>query len=299
MALEEEMIIIAGRSHPELAEKIATKLTAPLIKADTKKFADQELKIQINTQLHGEKVVIVQSTSNPANDNLMELLFLVDIAKSAGSNNIIAVIPYFGYSRQDRSTGSNDSISASLVARLLETSGANMVITLDLHSQKIEKFFKILVQNLDPTSLFAEIFKDTENAIIVSPDVGGVARARKLADRLELELAVIDKKRLPSGDCTMSKVVGEVQGKDCIIIDDILDTGKTLAKAYELLIEQGAKSVSVCITHPVFSRDSLELIEKIPFAKIYVTNSIKQSDLPSKIQVIQIADILANALLRL
>jgi ribose-phosphate pyrophosphokinase len=293
------MIIIAGSSHPELAKIIADKLDISLIMAQTKKFEDQELRIQLDGQLYERDVVIVQSTSKPANDHLMELLLLADTAKHAGARRIIAVIPYFGYGRQDRPSYSHGPISASLVSTLLEASGIDRVVTLDLHSKQIEGFFKIGVQNFDPLELFASSFKNKENHIIVSPDIGGLSRAEKFADMLGLELAVINKKRTAEGKCIMNNIIGDVKDKNCIIIDDIIDTGGTIIHACELLLQKQAKSVSACITHGVFSGSCLQNIEDSPIDNFYITNSIKQTNLPKKIQVLSISDIFVDELRKL
>ena len=290
------MIIVAGTSHVELAEAIALGLRCRLIIAQIKKFEDQELRIQVDGNLYEQEVVIVQSTSKPANDYLIELLLLADTAKRAGARRIIAVIPYFGYSRQDRPSYSHGPISASLVATLLEASGVDRVLTLDLHSKQTEGFFKIGVQNFDTITLFANLFCDKENQIVVSPDVGGVMRAQKLADMLNVELAVINKTRLTDGRCVMNNIIGDVANKNCIIIDDIIDTGGTLCRAAELLIENKAKSVSACVTHGVFSGSCINLIENSSFSNFYITNSIKHYNLPRKTQVIKVADIFIHAL---
>jgi ribose-phosphate pyrophosphokinase len=290
------MIIIAGNSHQELSQTIASKLHVPLIIANTKKFEDQELRIQMDGNLWQQDVIIIQSTSKPANDHLMELLLIADTAKRAGSNHITAVIPYFGYGRQDRPSYSNGPISASLVATLLEAAGVDRVITLDLHSKQIEGFFKIGVQHFDALSLFAKLFKDTNNYIVVSPDIGGVTRAQKFANLLGVELAIINKVRSSNGKCVMNNIIGNIEGKNCIIIDDIIDTGETLHHACELLMQNNALSVSACVTHAVLSKLSIEHIENSNFANIYITNSIKQESLSTKIKVIDISDLIQNAL---
>ena len=294
--LRENMIVLAGSSHPELAEDIALGIGCPLIIAKAKKFEDQELRIQVDGNLYEKEVVIVQSTSKPANDYLMELLLLADTAKRAGAHRIIAVIPYFGYSRQDRPSYSYGPISASLVATLLEAAGVNRVLTLDLHSKQTEGFFKIGVQNFDTSALFAKLFHDKKNQIVVSPDIGGVMRAQKLADMLNVELAIINKTRLADGKCVMNSIIGDVTNKDCIIVDDIIDTGGTLCRAADLLMQNDAKSVSACVTHGVFSGSCIELIKNSSFSSFYITNSIKHVEIPKAVQVIKVADIFIEAL---
>lgn len=290
------MIIIAGNSHPMLANAIATNLSVPFSIANTERFEDQELRIQIEGDFNEQDVVIVQSTSKPANEHFMELLLLADTVKRAGARRIIAAIPYFGYGRQDRPSYNHGPISASLVARLIESSGIDRVITLDMHSKQSEGFFRIGVQNLDPSSLFATLFRELENCIIVSPDVGGFARAQKLATLMSADLAVINKTRTSSGKCIMNEVIGDVNGKNCILVDDIIDTGGTLCTASELLIQKGARSVSACVTHAVLSGECKQRVINAPFNKFYVTDSIMHNNMEDKIQVITIADIFVDAL---
>lgn len=292
------MIVIGGSSHTRLAAQVASKLGCDVVIADTKKFADQELKVQIDRDLYDLDVVILQSTTKPANDNLMELLLLADTAKRAGCNSITAVIPYFGYSRQDRPSYEYGPISASLVARLMETSGIDKVVTVDMHSRQSEGFFKIGVKNLDPTDLFANEFQQSNNYIVISPDVGGLPRARVLASKLGAGLAIINKSRDQHGKCTMSEVIGSIYGRHCIIIDDIVDTGGTICKAAKLLLERGAKTVSACITHAVFSDDCIERIRRVEFATFFVTDTIYHQDLPTFIKVIQINELIIKALSR-
>ena len=290
------MIIIAGSSNPSLAKNIAAKIVAPCIQANIKRFEDQELRIQVEGRLYEQDAIIIQSTSKPANDHLIELLLLADTARRAGASRIIAIIPYFGYSRQDRPSYAHGPISASLVANLLEAAGIDRVITLDLHSKQIEGFFKIGVQNLDPFTLFVHLFADKKDHIIVSPDIGGLTRAKEFSHNLGYPLAVINKTRSPAGECSMDKVIGEVKAKHCIIVDDIIDTAGTICKAAELLMSKGALSVTACVTHPVLSGNAITLIDESALRKLYVTNSIIHPNLSNKIEVIAIDEILANSL---
>lgn len=292
------MIVIAGRTNPELAKSIASSLSLPIIIANTKKFKDQELRVQIKDELYKEEIIIIQSTCNPANDNLMELLLLADTARQAGARSITALIPYFGYSRQDHSSCSHEPISASLIAKLLEAAGINQIITLDLHSKKIEDFFKINIQNLEPLIFFSKFFKGKEDNIVISPDIGGINRAQKFADILGLELVVINKNRISNGKCVMPEIIDNINGKHCIIIDDIIDTGETIHAACDLLIKSGVKSIKACITHAVLSGDSVNIIENSPLTKLYISNSIKHSNFPKKIEVIAVEDIFINTLRR-
>ena len=294
--LEVDVIIIAGNSHPVLAGAIARKLSLSLSVANTKKFEDQELRIQIEGDFNGQDVVIVQSTSKPANDHFMELLLLADTVKRAGASRIIAIVPYFGYGRQDRPSYKHGPISASLIARLIESSGIDRVITLDLHSKQSEGFFRIGVQNLDTSSLFLDLFKELDDYIIVSPDLGGLVRAQKLANLASADLAVINKVRTLSGECIMNDVLGNVKDKNCILVDDIIDTGRTLCTAANLLIEKGAKSVSACVTHAVLSGECNKRISAVPFNKFYVTDSIMHESVLDKIQVVSVVGILSNAI---
>ncbi len=269
-----------------------------VITAHTKKFADQELHVQIDYDLHNQDVAILQSTSKPVNDHLMELLLIADTAKRAGARRIIAIIPYFGYSRQDRPSYNLGPISASLVATLIEASGVDRVITIDLHSRQSEGFFKIRVQNLDPLLLFTPLFKGINNCTVVSPDIGGLPRAQKLTGCLGVDLAVINKSRKQDGECIMSEVIGDVADKSCVLVDDIVDTGETLCQAATLLRQKGARSVSACVTHAVLSGECISRIERSSFDKFYITDTINALPLPDKIQVITISGIISDALKR-
>ncbi|PPE06961.1 ribose-phosphate diphosphokinase [Holospora curviuscula] len=291
------MIVISGNSHPILAKQIAGKLRCDCIIANTKKFSDQELKIQINNNLYGDDVIILQSTTKPANDHLMELLLLADTAKRANCNSITAVIPYFGYSRQDRPSYEYGPISARLVARLLEISGIDRVITLDLHSRQSEGFFKIEVKNLDPTDLFMNVLEKSNYDIVVSPDSGGLLKAQILASKLGTDLAIMNKIRDFNGKCTIFDVIGNITEKNCIIIDDIVDTGGTLCEALKMLIQNGAHSVSACITHAVFSENCISRIRKARFNKLFVTDTLYHRKLPSFIKVIETSEMIVKLLL--
>lgn len=292
------MIIIGGSSNPILAEGIADKLGCDCIISNTKKFADQELKVEIDWDLHCEDVIILQSTTRPVNDHLIELLLLADTAKRAGCNSITAVIPYFGYSRQDRPSYEYGPISASLVARLIETSGVDKVVTLDMHSKQSEGFFKIGVKNIDTTNIFIDAFQENSNYIVVSPDIGGLPRARTLASKMGTEIAIINKMRDIQGNPIISDVIGNVAGKNCLVIDDIVDTGDTLCKAAKFLMQSGAISVSACATHAVFSGGSIDKIRRAGFAEFFVTDTIHNQNLPSFVNVIETSDLIVKALLK-
>lgn len=292
------MIIIAGSSHPELAASIAEKLDITCINVNIKRFEDQELRIQVDGALYEEDVVIVQSTSKPANDHLMELLLIADTAKRAGARRIICVIPYLGYSRQDRPSYKHGPISASLVTTLIEAAGVHRVLTMDLHSKQIEGFFDIGVQNLSPLGLYQKLFPhvNAQDYVIVSPDAGGLTRAQEFSKLLNLDIAVVNKSRLVTGECQMSEVIGDVRAKNCILVDDIIDTGGTLCKSAALLIEKGAISVSACVTHAVLSGNAVKLVEESPIKTLYVTNSVNQKQLPKNSQIISIDTCFADAL---
>lgn len=291
--------IIAGSSSQKLAHQLGKELGLDVMKPQVERFEDEELRVQLTSEVYEEDVLIVQSTSKPANDHLMELLLLVDAAKRSGARRIITLIPYFGYSRQDRPSYAFGPISARLVATLIEASGVDHLITVDLHSQQAEGFFKIGVQNIEIVSLFVDTLKNIPNLMIVSPDVGGMIRARKLSGMLGVDLAVINKTRESHNICEMSEIIGNVTGKNCVLIDDIVDTGRTLCKAAELLVKRGALAVEAIATHAVFSGQAIENIEKSKIKKMTVTGSIEQVNLPNKIAVVDITSLLSSNLKRL
>jgi ribose-phosphate pyrophosphokinase len=291
------MIIIAGQNHMDLANKVGEQLGSGVIAANVRQFGDQELNVQIEGNLCNQDVVILQSTSTPVNDNLMTLLLMADTAKRAGAKTITAIAPYLGYSRQDkRSPYPHAPIAASLVSRLIEASGIDRLITVDLHSTQSEGFFKIAVQNIDPIPLFSPLFKDIDNAIVVSPDLGGLSRAQRLSVILGVELAFINKFRTQKGDCFMTDIVGSVKNKNCILIDDIIDTGMTLCKAVTLLLEKGAKSVYACVTHAVCSGHCFDWLKNIPIENFYVTDTIQHKFLSDKVKVTSIEKLIINTL---
>ncbi|WP_341752141.1 ribose-phosphate diphosphokinase [Candidatus Tisiphia endosymbiont of Piscicola geometra] len=293
------MKILAGLSHKKLARYLAEELNCEYVETYITAFDDTETRVQILEDMHKCDVVIVQSTSRPANNHLMELLLLVDTVKRAGASQVTAVIPYFGYSRQDRRSCSFTPVSSRLVASMLEVAGVNHVITVDLHSQQLEGFFKIPIQNLDPISLFAPIIETYNNSIIVSPDVGGFVRVRDVNRLLNMNIAVINKSRevkRSTDKCQMSEIIGNVSGKHCVLIDDIVDSGETLCKGAKLLMEVGALSVNAFITHPVLSSMSKENIQNSDIMNVYITDTIETTDLPSKFHVISVAPIIIAAL---
>ncbi|MEI7493496.1 MAG: ribose-phosphate diphosphokinase [Alphaproteobacteria bacterium] len=291
--------IIAGSSSKKLAQQLSTNLNIAQVEAFIERFEDEELRVQLADGVHEEDVIIVQSTSKPANDHLMELLLLVDAAKRSGARRVIALVPYFGYSRQDRPSYAFGPISARLVATLIEAAGVDHLITLDLHSQQAEGFFQIGVQNIETLTLFADLLKSQPNLMVVSPDIGGMIRARKLSSLLGVDLAVINKIRTTHNTCQMGEIIGNVAGKNCVLVDDIVDTGGTLCKAAALLMQHGALSVEAIATHAVLSGQAVANIEASVIKKITVTGTIEQTQLPAKFAVADISVLLGKNLKRM
>ena len=248
------MKILSGTSNPRLSKEISKKLKLKLINTNIKRFADGEIYIEINENIRGNSVFVIQSTSNPANDNIMELLLCIDALRRSSAKNITAVIPYFGYARQDRKVAPRTSISAKVVSNLITNAGASRIVTVDLHAGQIQGFFDIPVDNLFTTPMFARYIKKkfkTKNLVCVSPDVGGVQRTRGLATKIKADLAIIDKRRPEPGKSKVMNIIGDVKGKICIIVDDIIDSGGTIVNAVEALKKAGASDVYVFITHAV------------------------------------------------
>lgn len=305
--------IISGNANRPLATSIVKRLSLHagtrlnLVDARVERFNDGEIFVEIFENVRGEDMFIVQPTSKPANDNLMELLIIADTLRRSSASRITAVIPYFGYARQDRRAKARTPISAKLVANLIARSGIDRVLTMDLHAAQIQGFFDIPVDNLYATPLFAldimEHFKECrEDLMVISPDVGGVGRARELAKRIDAPLAIVDKRREAPGEVAEMNVIGDVAGKCCVIIDDICDTAGTLVKGAEVLMEQGAKEVHAYITHGVMSNPAVERIEKSSMKSLVLTDSIRPTDevrAASKIRTVPIAPILAQAILNI
>ncbi|MFC4167685.1 ribose-phosphate pyrophosphokinase [Teichococcus aestuarii] len=299
------MKIVACNSNRPLAEAVAAALNLPLTQASIRRFADMEVFVEIHENIRGEDVFVVQSTSYPANDNLMELLITLDALKRSSARRVTAVIPYFGYARQDRKSGPRTPISAKLVANLITEAGADRVLTLDLHAGQIQGFFDIPVDNLFAAPLFArdilERYKGRD-LMVVSPDVGGVVRARAIAARLHTDLAIIDKRRPRAGVSEVMNVIGDVEGRDCILVDDIVDSGGTLCNAADALLKNGAKSVSVYVTHGVFSGGAVARIGAASIEQMVVTDSIQATEavrVSSNIRQLTIAPLLAEAMRRI
>jgi ribose-phosphate pyrophosphokinase len=299
------MKIVACNSNRPLAEAVAAALALPLTRASVRRFADMEVFVEIHENIRGEDVFVVQSTSYPANDNLMELLITIDALRRASARRITAVIPYFGYARQDRKSGSRTPISAKLVANLITEAGAHRVLTMDLHAGQIQGFFDIPVDNMQAAPLFSRDIQERfagRNLMIVSPDVGGVVRARAIATRLGTDLAIIDKRRQAAGVSEVMHVIGEVEGRDCILVDDIVDSGGTLVNAARALIENGAKSASVYVTHGVLSGVAVSRIESSPIEAMVLTDSILATEavrLAVNIKQLTIAPLIADAMARI
>jgi ribose-phosphate pyrophosphokinase len=273
--------LVAGNSNPRLAEAIAARLRTPLAKAVVRRFADMEIFVEILENVRGADVFVVQSTSYPANDHLMELLIIIDALRRASARRITAVVPYFGYARQDRKPGPRTPISAKLVANLITNAGADRVLTLDLHAGQIQGFFDIPTDNLYAAPVMVRDIRerfDLSNVMVVSPDVGGVVRARGLAKRINAPLAIIDKRRERAGDSEVMNVIGEVDGRTCILVDDIVDSGGTLVNAADALIEKGAREVYAYITHGVLSGGAVARITASQLKELVITDSIQASE---------------------
>lgn len=300
------MKLIAGNSNRRLAEAIGEHLDAPLTRAQVRRFADNEVFVVIEENVRGEDVFVIQSTSYPANDNLMELLICMDALTRASAKRITAVMPYFGYARQDRKTGGRTPISAKLVANIITRAGADRVLTMDLHSGQIQGFFDIPTDNLLSTPVLAQDIRENydraKDLMIVSPDVGGVVRARALASRLNADLAIVDKRRSGPGVSEVMNIIGDVKGRRCILFDDIVDGGGTISNAAAALIEQGAKEVSAYVSHGVLSGGSAERVEASALKELVVTDSIDGPDQIRqcpKVRYVSVAPLIGEAIRRI
>jgi ribose-phosphate pyrophosphokinase len=294
--------LVAGNSNRPLAEAIAAYLGMPLAKCQVRRFADMEVFVEIQENVRGEDVFIIQSTSFPTNDHLMELLIITDALRRSSARRITAVVPYFGYARQDRKPGPRTPISAKLVANMITRAGADRVMTLDLHAGQIQGFFDIPTDNLfAQPSMVADIKErmDLSNTVVVSPDVGGVVRARALAKRIDAQLAIVDKRRERPGESEVMNVIGEVKGKSCILVDDIIDSGGTLCNAADALLEKGAKEVYAYITHGVLSGGAVARITASKLKELVITDSIQPTEavrVARNIRVISVATLLGEAI---
>jgi len=293
-------MIFSGTSNPQLASEIANYLDMPLSEASIKRFSDGEINIQIAESVRGKDVYIIQPTSAPANANLMELLIMVDALKRSSAKSITAVIPYFGYARQDRKAAPRVPISAKLVADMIETAGVTRVVTIDLHASQIQGFFNIPVDNLYGAKLFLDYIKEKHlpNPVIASPDIGGVARARYFAEILGLEMVIVDKRREKANESEVMNIIGSVEGKDVILIDDMIDTAGTMVKGADALKAQGATSVMACCTHPVLSGPAYDRLENGAIDELIVTNTIPLKKDSPKIKVLSAANLLGEVIRR-
>ena len=299
------MKVLAGTSNSKLCKDIARHLKLKLVNSKIKRFADGEVYVEINENIRGNSIFVVQSTSNPANDNLMELLICIDALRRSSAKNITAVIPYFGYARQDRKVVPRTAISAKLVSNLITNAGANRILSVDLHAGQIQGFFDIPVDNLFATPILARHIKNKsklKTVICVAPDVGGVERTRALSRRINSSIAIIDKRRPAPGKSEVMNLVGNVKNKNCIIVDDIIDTGGTIVNAAKALKEKGAKDVYVYITHAVLSGLAADKIEASKIKKLITTDTIDNSKKiakSNKIEIISIAPMLSEAMKRI
>ena len=299
------MKILAGNSNPPLAEAISAHLNLSMTKASVRRFPDMEVFVEILENVRGEDVFVIQSASFPANDNLMELLVAIDALKRGSARRITAVIPYYGYARQDRKSGPRTPISAKLVANLLTVAGASRVLTLDLHAGQIQGFFDIPTDNLFAAPVFIKDIKETyknEKLMIVSPDVGGVVRARGIARRIDVDLAIIDKRREQAGVSEVMNIIGDVDGYHCILVDDIVDSAGTLCNAAQALTDAGASGVTAYVTHGVLSGGAVARVADSPLDRLVITDSIMATDgisTTKNIDQLTIAPLLGEAILRI
>jgi ribose-phosphate pyrophosphokinase len=298
------MKLVCGNSNRALADAIASYLDTELTDCLVRRFADQEIFVEIKENVRGEDVFVIQSTSYPANDNLMELLILIDALLRASARRITAVIPYFGYARQDRKMGGRTPISAKLVANLITRAGADRVLTLDLHAGQIQGFFDIPTDNLYVAPVMSRDIKERyslENLMVVSPDVGGVVRARDLAKRIDAPLAIVDKRRERPGESEVMNIIGDVEGRDCLLFDDIVDSGGTLVNAAEALLAAGANRVAAYITHGVLSGGAVARIEASHLGELVISDTIAATDAmraSAKIRFVSIAPLIGEAISR-
>jgi ribose-phosphate pyrophosphokinase len=296
------MKLVSGNSNRPLAEAIAAYLAVPLTQCSVRRFADMEIFVEIQENVRGQDVFVIQSTSFPANDNLMELLIIIDALKRASAKRITAVIPYFGYARQDRKVGPRTPISAKLVANLVVRSGADRVMTLDLHAGQIQGFFDIPVDNLFAAPVIVRAIKekfDQNNVTVVSPDVGGVVRARNVAQRIGAPIAIVDKRRERPGESEVMSVIGNVAGRSCILIDDMVDSGSTLVNASAALLERGARDVFAYITHGVLSPGATDRIKASVLKNLVITDSIRPTEqvlAAPNVEILTVAPLIGEAI---
>lgn len=302
MSMENEILVLSGTANPKLAEDVVKNMNLKLGDMEIRRFADGEVFVQVGESVRNKDVYVIQPTGRPSsNENWMELYCIIDALKRASAKRITAVIPYYGYSRQDRKNEPRVPITAKLVANLLTESGVGRVLSFDLHAAQIQGFFDIPVDHMQSKNIFLEKIRkdlDISNSIIVSPDIGGIGRARLIAKALKLDIAIIDKRRDRANECEVMNIIGDVKGKDAIIIDDIIDTGGTLIKSTNALKQSGMRKIFVFITHAVCSGDVYERINASEIEKLYITDSLKviNERLGNKIEVISVAPAIADAI---
>ncbi|RDU73947.1 ribose-phosphate pyrophosphokinase [Helicobacter anseris] len=293
--------IFSGTAHIDFSKELAKHLDGVVSKANVNRFSDGEISVQISESVRGKDIFIIQPTCAPTNDNLMELLIMADAFKRSSANSINAVIPYFGYARQDRKAAPRVPITAKLVANLIQSAGINRIITMDLHAGQIQGFFDIPVDNLYGSIIFRDYVrsKNLKNPIIASPDIGGVSRARYFADQLHLDLVIVDKKREKANESEVMNIIGDVEGKDVILVDDMIDTAGTMCKAANVLKSKGANSVMALGTHPVLSGPAIQRIQESALDEVVVSNSIPLKNSCSKITVLSVAPLFAEVIRRI
>ncbi len=292
--------VFSGTANEEFAKKVAKHLTLPLSDATIRRFSDGEIGVQISESVRGKDVFVVQPTCAPANDTLMEILIMTDALRRSSANSITAIMPYFGYARQDRKAAPRVPITAKLVANLLQTAGIDRVVTIDLHAGQIQGFFDIPVDNLYGNIIFLDYVKrkNLKNPIIASPDIGGVARARAFAKKLGVDMVIVDKRREKANECEVMNIIGDVEGKDVILVDDMIDTAGTITKAASVLKGKGASSVMACCTHAVLSGPAYERIDKSELDELIVSDTIPLKSNSNKITVLSVAPLFAEVIRR-
>jgi len=298
----EQLKIFSGNSHPELAQDLCDYLGTELVNADVSRFKDGEIGVRTYETVRGADVFVVQPTSPPVNENLMELLIIIDALRRASARRITAVMPYYGYARQDRKANPRDPITSKLVANLLTKAGARRVLSIDFHAAQIQGFFDIPVDHLYASPIMVDYFKDFDNSnlIAVAPDVGSVKRVRSFAESLDIPMAIIDKRRPKANVAEVMNVIGEVDGKNVILLDDIIDTAGTITAAADVLKEKGAKDIYACGTHALFSGPAVERLKNAPISKIVVTNTIPQKDHGlENLEVLSVAPLVGEAIDRI
>ncbi|MBM7623894.1 ribose-phosphate diphosphokinase [Sporohalobacter salinus] len=300
---KEKLKIFTGNSNPKLAKEICDYLGDSLVDADVFRFSDGEISVTIRESIRGSDVFVVQPTCPPVNENIMELLIMIDALKRASARSVTAVVPYFGYARQDRKAKPRDPISAKLISNLLTSSGADRLVSIDLHAAQIQGFFNIPVDHLLGAPILAEYFlnKDLDDTIIVAPDVGSVKRCRDFAERLDTSIAIIDKRRPEPNVSEVMNIIGDISGKNVILLDDMIDTAGTITEAARVLKNKGAKEVYACCTHPIFSGPAIDRLKESVLEEVVVTNTIplpKEKNL-DKVKVLSIAPLLGEALDRI